>query len=147
MTRRMEQDAQRYFAKIDKLGGMIAAIDAGFFRQEIADAAFAYQKAVDEKQKIIVGVNEYCEGDEKQLDVLEIDPTVEAEQVSSLRDLKQQRDEQKVRSALAELQRAAEGSENVFPSLLEAARARVTVGEAMDAMAEVFGRYQPGPAW
>ena len=88
----MQQDARTYFERIEELGGMIAALEAGFFRREIADAAFAYQREVDAKRKLIVGVNAFQETDEKPLETLVIDDAVEKEQVARLKQIKAKRD-------------------------------------------------------
>ncbi len=140
LTRQMQQEANKVFDRIDELGGMLAAIDRGYFRREIAEAAFAYQREFDARHKIIVGVNAYQESDEKPLEILTIDHAVESEQIAALRRVKQLRSQDDVRRALDELRRAAEAGENLLPTLLDTARARATVGEAMCALADVFGR-------
>jgi len=147
LTRKMKEEAIEYFEEIDRKGGMIAAINSGFFRREIADSAYAYQKSYDAKEKLIVGVNAYVEEEEKPLDLLEVDLAVESEQLASLKKVKQNRNNADVERTLSELKRVAETGGNVFPPLIEAAHARVTVGETMEAMADVFGRYHPGSAW
>jgi methylmalonyl-CoA mutase N-terminal domain/subunit len=140
LTRQMQAEANRYFDRIEELGGMLAAIDRGFFRREIAEAAFAYQGEVDAKRKLIVGVNAYQEADEKPIDVLTIDHAIEREQIENLARVKRDRGDDAVRRTLDDLRRAAEKGQNVMPALLEVARARATVNEAMAAMADVFGR-------
>jgi methylmalonyl-CoA mutase N-terminal domain/subunit len=147
LTRQLQQNARAYFDRIEQLGGMIAAIEAGFFRREIADAAFAYQREVDARRKLIVGVNAFQEPDEKPLETLVIDESVEKEQVAELRRLKGQRDAGAVRQALDMVRRVAGKSQNLMPVLLEAARARCTVGEIMNALADVFGRYDGAAKW
>lgn len=142
ITRQMQQEARDYFERIEKLGGMLAAIDAGFFRREISEAAFAQQRELDAGRKLIVGVNAFQEPDERPLDLLEVDESVEAEQVASLGHVKELRSDDDVRRSLDTVRRTAEKSENLLPSLLDAAKARVTVGEVMLALAEVVGRYQ-----
>ncbi len=119
---------------------MIAAIERGFFRREIADAAFAYQREVDAKRKLIVGVNAYQETDEKPLDILTIDHAVEVEQIASLARVKSERSADDVRRTLDAVRRAADAGENLMPTLLETVRARTTVSEVMHALADVFGR-------
>lgn len=141
LTRQMQQDADRYFVRITEAGGMIAAIESGFFRREIADAAFAYQRELDAGRKLIVGVNAFQEAEEKPIDLLEIDESVEQEQLASLKKIKSQRNMDDVRRALDEIKRVAGKAHNVLPPLLDAAQARVTVGETMQALAEVLGRY------
>ena len=123
---------------------MLAAIGSGFFRREIAESAFAYQKAVDSRQKIIVGVNAFQEEEQQPIDILQIDEEAEKEQLRNLDRVKKNRDGSAVRAALDQLKRAAERKQNVFPALVEAARARATVAETMNALAEVLGRYEPG---
>jgi len=147
LTKRMMNDARGYFDQIEHSGGMIAAIEGGFFRREIADAAFAYQKSVDAKDKIIVGVNEFQQNDDDPLPLLQVDASVEADQNASLKRIKQQRSTDDVSRALDQLKQAADAKENVMVPLLEAARARVTLGESVDALAEVLGRFRPGSAW
>jgi len=145
-TNRMQQDAHKYFEQIDQCGGMIAAIGAGFFRQEIAEAAFTYQQAVDAKRKVIVGVNDFRESEQKPLEVLAVDECAERDQLGTLARIRQERSDGDVQRALADLRRTAEAGRNVMPILLEAARARATVGEAINALADVFGRYELGAA-
>jgi methylmalonyl-CoA mutase N-terminal domain/subunit len=147
LTRQMKAEARRYFDRIDELGGMLAAIDKDFFRREIAEAAFAYQREVDAKRKLIVGVNAFTEAEEKPIETLVIDPSVETEQIRRLRSIKDRRESHAVRRHLDEVKRAADRGENLMPSLIEAARARCTVGELMNAMAEVFGRYDASGRW
>jgi methylmalonyl-CoA mutase N-terminal domain/subunit len=147
LTRQMQQEARGYFDRIEEQGGMIAAIEKGFFRREIADAAFAYQKEVDARRKLLVGVNAFVEPDEKPLETLVIHDTVEKEQVAKLKGIKARRDGAAVRRCLADVKRVAVTKENLMPVLLEAARARCTVGEIMAALADVFGRYDGAAKW
>jgi methylmalonyl-CoA mutase N-terminal domain/subunit len=147
LTKQMEQDARNYFDRIVEQGGMIAAIEKGFFRREIADAAFTYQREVDTKRKLIVGVNAFVENDEKPLETLVIDHTVEDQQVAALRQRKRQRDSEAIRRSLESVRRVAATSENLMPALLDAARARCTVGEIMGALTDVFGRYDGAAKW
>ena len=146
-TKQMQQEARGYFDRIEQLGGMIPAIEAGFFRREIADAAFVYQREVDAKRKLIVGVNAFQEAEEKPIETLVIDDTVEKEQVAALKAVKERRDGEAVRRCLAEVHRVAAGSRNLMPVLIEAARARCTVGEVMNTLADVFGRYDGAAKW
>jgi methylmalonyl-CoA mutase N-terminal domain/subunit len=147
LTRQMQRDAKVYFERIEELGGMIAALEAGFFRREIADAAFTYQREVDAKHKLIVGVNAFQEAEEKPLDTLVIDDAAEKEQTAKLKERKAARDADEVRRLLGEVRRVAATKENLMPVLIEAARARCTVGELMNAMADVFGRYDGAARW
>jgi methylmalonyl-CoA mutase N-terminal domain/subunit len=147
LTRQMQQGARTYFERIEELGGMIRALEAGFFRREIADAAFHYQREVDAKRKLIVGVNAFQEAEEKPIETLVIDATVEKEQVERLRQLKAKRDGAEVSKLLERVRRVAATSENLLPTLIKAARARCTVGEIMAALADVFGRYEGAAKW
>jgi methylmalonyl-CoA mutase, N-terminal domain len=147
LTRRMQQGARAYFERIEELGGMLPALEAGFFRREIADAAFAYQQDVDARRKLIVGVNAFQEAEEKPIDVLQVDGAVEQEQVSRLRRRKERRDNEAVRRVLDRVRRVAATKENLMPAFVDAARARCTVGEVMNALADVFGRYDGAARW
>jgi methylmalonyl-CoA mutase N-terminal domain/subunit len=147
LTKQMQQDARTYFERIEELGGMIAALEAGFFRREIADAAFTYQREVDGKHKLIVGVNAFQEADEKPIETLAIDEAVEREQVARLRQIKAKRDGEQVRKMLDQIRRVASTNENLMPPLVEAARMRCTVGEIMNALADVFGKYDGAARW
>lgn len=138
----MHNEARRYFRQIEDRGGMLAAIDSGFFRREIAEAAYAEQRLFEHGERVIVGVNRFEEPEEPPIELLRIDPAVESEQVESLRRIKQDRSGADVERALDRVRRSARSpSENVFPALLEAATARATVGEIMDALANEFTRY------
>jgi methylmalonyl-CoA mutase N-terminal domain/subunit len=147
LTEKMRQQGEAYFEKIRLQGGMIRAIETGFFRREIADSAFAWQKAVDSGQKLIVGVNVFEEPEEPEIHVQEIDPGVEQEQIEKLRRVKERRSSTDVQASLDQLKRAASEKQNIMPVLMQAARARGTVEEMMTAMADVFGRYATGGAW
>src|SRR5207237_10647308 len=131
--------ARQYFDRIEQQGGMIAAIERGFFRREIADAAFAYQREVDARRKLIVGINAFQETEEKPIETLSVDETVEQEQVASVRRTKAQRDAEVARRTLDEVRRVAGTSQNLMPPLLDAAQARCTVGEIMNTLADVLG--------
>ena len=127
---------------------MIAAIEAGFFRREIADAAFAYQREVDAKRKLIVGVNAFQEaGREAARNAGDRRYGGEGTGGRSCSERKAQRDGEAVRRLLGEVRRVAATKENLMPALLEAARARCTVGEIMTALADVFGRYDGAAQW
>src|SRR5262249_32460141 len=147
LTNQMKHEARVYFDRIEELGGMIAALEAGFFRREIADAAFTYQREVDAKRKLIVGVNAFQEADEKPIETLVIDDAVEKEQIARLRERKAKRDGEAVRRMLDEVRRVAATKENLLPTLIVAAEARCTVGEVMNALADVFGRYDGAARW
>lgn len=143
LTTTMEEEAERYFEKIDTFGGVIPAIEAGFFQREIADAAYRYQRELDEKRKIIVGVNEFVEeGETIDIPILEISPEVEIKQRKRLADVRQSRNADAVEQSLSELRKAAEDGANLMPKLLKCTRAYVTLGESCNTLAEVFGIYE-----
>jgi methylmalonyl-CoA mutase N-terminal domain/subunit len=147
LTRQMQQLARNYFERIEQQGGMIRAIEAGFFRREIADAAFAYQREIDANRKILVGINAFQEPEEKPIATLVLDETIEKEQLASLRHIKTQREAETVRRALQNVRRVAGTSQNLMPVLIDAARVRCTVGEIMSALADVLGRYDGAAKW
>ena len=143
LTTKMEQEAEQYFERIDAFGGVIPAIEAGFFQREIADAAYRYQRELDAKEKIIVGVNEFVEENEKlEIPILEISPEVEVKQRKRLEDLRQSRNRHDAERALDELRQASVDQKNLMPRLLECTRRYVTLGEMCNALAEVFGVYE-----
>jgi methylmalonyl-CoA mutase N-terminal domain/subunit len=146
LTRTMRHEAQDYFDRIESVGGMISAIEAGFFRSEIADAAFAYQRGVDAKRKLIVGLNAFVEDDDMPMETLTVDDSVERDQIDRLRATRSQVDAGNVRRCLDGVRRAADTSQNLVRPVLEAAHARASVGEIMDALADVYGRYEPQSA-
>ncbi len=143
LTASLEEEAERYFEKIDTFGGVIPAIEAGFFQREIAEAAYRYQRELDEKRKIIVGVNEFVEEGEKlDIPILQISPEVERRQRQRLADLRQSRNDDAVKKSLGQLKRAAEDGKNLIPRLLDCTRAYVTLGESCSTLSQVFGVYE-----
>jgi methylmalonyl-CoA mutase N-terminal domain/subunit len=143
LTDQMEKEANEIFEHIDNLGGVIPAIEAGYFQKEIADAAYRYQKEVERKEKFIVGVNEFIEEDEKiDIPILTIPPEVEIQQVKRLADLKQSRNQEAVEESLREIKSAAIDGKNLMPVLLKAAHNYVTLGEMVGELKEVFGTYE-----
>jgi methylmalonyl-CoA mutase, N-terminal domain len=147
LTEEMEHAAYQYFARIDELGGMVEAIRQNFPQREIADAAFAYQQELNERRRIVVGVNDFVQDDEAQTPILRIDPALEGKQVERLGATRARRDTAAVEAALAELKRAAATAENLMGPILDAARARATEGEMIAAMQEVFGTYTESPVF
>lgn len=146
LTNKMEEEAEKYFAEIDQRGGVLACIDQNFFQQEIADAAYHYQRAVDKKQRVVVGVNEFVNEEEKQdIEILKIDPQIELDQVARLQKLRSERDNNRVDGALEALRKAARGSDNLIPFILESVRSYATLGEIVQVMREVFGEYKEKP--
>jgi methylmalonyl-CoA mutase N-terminal domain/subunit len=143
LTDKIEKDAESYFEKIDALGGVIPAIEAGFFQREIAEAAYRYQRELDRKEKIIVGVNEFEEEDERiEIPILLISPEVEVKQKKRIGALRQSRNGHDVLASLDALRRAGEDCSNLMPRLLDCTRAYATLGEMCSALAEVFGVYE-----
>ncbi len=143
LTNRMEAAAQEYFGKIDSLGGVIPAIEQGFFQREIAEAAYHYQQELDRKEKIIVGVNEFVQEDEQiSIPILEISREVEDKQRRRIAEVKANRDESAVKTALDNLLGAARNGSNLMPELIRATRAYATIGEMCDTLKEVFGVYE-----
>jgi methylmalonyl-CoA mutase N-terminal domain/subunit len=143
LTDEMEQKAMQYIQKIDDLGGAIPAIERGFFQTEIADSAYKYQQEVDEKRRIIVGVNDYkIEEKECPIELLRVDPEVEKKQVDSLQQLKRQRDNKKVKEVLEKLHYAAEKDVNLMPAIIDAVKAYATLGEISDTLRTVYGEYK-----
>ncbi len=142
MTNKMEEEANRIFDEIDSLGGVIPAIETGYFQKQIADAAYAYQKEVDRKEKIIVGVNDFVEKDEVvDIPILTISPEVEKIQRERLAELKQHRSSAGVESSLEAIRHAAENGNNLMPEFVKAAANYVTLGEMIDVLKEPFGIY------
>ena len=148
LTDEMEAAAHEYFDRIDELGGMVDAVKNGFPQREIADAAFRYQHEVDQRKRIVVGVNEYRLSDEEEIPTLKIDPAMERKQAGRLEATKASRDSAAVEAALAELRRAAaDDGENLMEHFLAAARVRASEGEMVAALQEVFGTYTEQPVF
>jgi methylmalonyl-CoA mutase N-terminal domain/subunit len=142
LTNEIESGATAYIEKIDSLGGMLRAIESGFVQGEIQKAAYEYQRAVEAKEQIVVGVNEFVAEEERGIPTLRIDPQIEQEQVRRVQALRAKRDGGKTRAALGELQRRASTTENLLPAILTAVEAYATVGEVSDTLRSVFGEYR-----
>ncbi len=142
LTNEIEAGALAYIEKIDSLGGMLRAIESGFVQTEIQKAAYAYQRAVEKKEQVVVGVNDFIAEEERGVATLRIDPQVEREQVQRLQALRARRDTHKTQAAIAELERRAATNENLMPAILGAVEAYATVGEISDALRRTFGEYQ-----
>ena len=147
LTDEMEAAAYGYFARIDELGGMVEAIRRNFPQREIADASFTYQREVDERRRIVVGVNDFVHEDEEQMAILRIDPSLERKQTDRLAATRAGRDSAAVERTLAELKAAAEGEGNLMPPIIAAAREQVTEGEMVAALQEIFGTYTESPVF
>lgn len=143
LTDKMEKEAEAYFEIIDTLGGVIPAIEAGFFQREIAEAAYRYQLELDKKEKIIVGMNDYIEDNEKiEIPILYIPPEVEIKQRERIAQIRSSRNQEDVIKTLDDLRLAAEDGKNLMPPLIECTRAYVTLGEMCNTLTEVFGVYE-----
>ncbi len=142
LTRDMEAGAQDYIAQIDGMGGMIAAIERGFPQSEIANASYKYQREVESRERIIVGVNGFTESEQQPIELLEIDRTAEARQVRKLEFLRARRDSNRVAASLDALRETALHTANTMPCILEAVRAYATLGEICNALRDVFGSYK-----
>jgi methylmalonyl-CoA mutase N-terminal domain/subunit len=143
LTDEVEAGALGYLEKIDGMGGAVAAIEAGYMQQEIEQAAYAYTKAVDDGEKVIVGVNKYVEDEAEPADVFPIDPELQRQQVARTQRVRAERDQAAVDAALADVKAAAEGTQNLLVPMREALRRRATLGEVSDVLRGVFGVYQP----
>jgi methylmalonyl-CoA mutase N-terminal domain/subunit len=141
LTREMEAEAKSYIRKIDDMGGMVRAIELGFPQKEIADSAYWYQKAVDAKEKIVVGVNAF-EMEHEPIPLLEIDETVARQQLARLRAVRKGRGKAAVKRALSDLKNAARDDRNLMPYLLKCVKTYATLGEIMDALKVVYGEYE-----
>ena len=141
LTDEMERQAEAYFKRIEEVGGVIPAIESGFFQKEIADAAFRYQQELEQKSRLVVGVNEFINEEEEPIEILRIDPRLESQQSQRVQDVRRKRDQAKCANTLQSLRKAAAGTDNLMPYILEAVRAYATEGEIMQAMIEVFGTY------
>lgn len=141
LTGEMEEEAEDYIKKIDDMGGMVKAIEMGFPQKEVLDSSYDYQKALEKKEKIIVGVNAF-QSEHESISLLEIEEHVAEHQLQRLKEIKKTRNSLKVKNTLKDLQRAARDEENLMPYILDCVREYATLGEIMDTMAEVYGRYQ-----
>jgi methylmalonyl-CoA mutase N-terminal domain/subunit len=148
LTNRLEAEAYDYFDRIRKLGGVVAAIKENFFQREIAEASFRYQSEVEQKQRIVVGVNRYDVDEEQPLEILKIDPALEQQQIDRVQALRARRDSAAAESALARLKEdAAHEDRNLMGPIVEASRAYVTMGEMCDALREVWGVWRETPVF
>jgi methylmalonyl-CoA mutase N-terminal domain/subunit len=142
MTNRLEKQAYDYFRQIESFGGVLKAIEAGFFQREIAEAAYRYQREIDDKRRTMVGVNEYVADEPITIPILQMDPDGEKRQIARLQELRRTRDHEKVNATLMALRENAKGTANLMPFILDAVRAYATLGEITDVFREVFGVYQ-----
>jgi methylmalonyl-CoA mutase N-terminal domain/subunit len=143
LTQEVYDRAREYIATIDELGGAAAAIEKGYIQREIQDSAYRYQKEIEKDERVVVGVNRFQIEEEPPKDLLRVDPAVRISQVERLEKLRSERNNDKVQDILSGLRKAAGGSDNLMPIILEAVRAYATLGEICDALRDVFGEYQP----
>ncbi|MFW9835007.1 MAG: methylmalonyl-CoA mutase [Candidatus Thorarchaeota archaeon] len=142
LTNEMEEEAYKYFDKVEALGGVVDAIEKGFFQREIAEASYRYQKEIESGERTIVGVNDYIlEGEKITIPVLKIDPDVERKQIERTKRIRKDRDSKKVEAALDGLRKASEGEENVMPHIVAAVREYATIGEIFEVWRELWGEW------
>jgi methylmalonyl-CoA mutase N-terminal domain/subunit len=147
LTDELEREAYGIFERIDALGGVIPAIDAGYFQRELADSAFRHQQQVEAGDRVIVGVNRYVASEEEEPNLLHVDPAVEGRQIERLRAVRARRDGAAVEAALARLRGDAEAGRNVMPALVEASDVEATLGEMCDVLRGVWGVYRETPVF
>jgi methylmalonyl-CoA mutase N-terminal domain/subunit len=145
LTSDLEEEALAYFDTIDRMGGMVPAIENGYPQREIAESAYKFQQAVEQRDKVIVGVNEFVTDEDQPIGILYIDETTAEHQLARLNRLRKTRDNSRLRAALEALEEGARGSANTMPLLVEAVRAYATVGEMCDALRRVWGEYEETP--
>ncbi|MFC1957134.1 methylmalonyl-CoA mutase [Chloroflexota bacterium] len=145
LTNQIEERAMRYITEIERIGGALKAIEKGYIQREIAQSAYSYQRAVDSKEQIIVGVNDFVSAEKSDTEILEISVEVEKKQVARLEKLKRGRDNERVIQVLDKVRDIAQSDENIMPALIEAVKAYATIGEISNALRDVFGEYrEPG---
>ena len=142
LTDKMEEETYRYFDKVEKFGGVIPAIERGFFQREIAESAYRYQREIDENKRIVVGVNDYKTDEELSIPILRMDEKGEQRQINRLKKLRKERNQSKFDRNLKRLKKAAEGDENLMPYILDCVHGYATLGETCDVLREVFGEYK-----
>jgi methylmalonyl-CoA mutase N-terminal domain/subunit len=142
LTRDLEEESDRYFHTIDKMGGMVAAIERGYPQREIAESAYRFQQDVERKRQVIVGVNDFVSGEEDSVPILQIDDATERQQMLRLDRTRRTRSKVAVDRALDKLKKTAAGTDNTMPAILDAVRAYATIGEMCDALRDVWGEYQ-----
>ncbi|HTC58613.1 MAG TPA: methylmalonyl-CoA mutase family protein, partial [Solirubrobacteraceae bacterium] len=147
LTDEMEARCYEYFSKIDELGGMVEAVKRNYPQREIADAAFTLQQDIDAGERVVVGVNRFCEGDEEEPETLRIDPALERKQIDRLQSARARRSGAEVERTLAELRSTAAGKANLMGPLIECARACASEGEIIESLQQVFGRYTESPVF
>jgi len=146
LTNRMEEEAEKYFEEIEKRGGVLKCIEEGFFQKEIANAAYRYQREIEKKERIIVGINDFIiPGEKIEIPILKIDLQVEKDQIKAVQEVRENRDNDKAKRSLEELRKTAQGTGNTMPKILECVRCYVTEGEIVDVLRKEFGEYTEPP--
>ena len=140
----MERQSRDYFDRIESLGGVVSAIEKGFFQKEIAAAAYKYQQEIDNNDRTVVGVNEFTSNEPVEIPILEMDPEGFERQCRRLKSLRSSRNKARHEASLTAIEKAAEGEENLMPHFIEAAKAKATLGEMCDVLRGVFGEYREG---
>ncbi len=143
LTNQIEDEAMKYIKKIDDMGGILTALEKGFVQREIAESAYRYQRAVDSKKKIVIGVNKFRDTEKTNIELLKVNPEVEDKQKKRLERLRKNRDGKSVKKSLDEIRRVAENKENLMPIVLDAVKNYVTLGEICNILKDIFGEYRP----
>ena len=142
LTDKMEEETYRYFDRVEKLGGVIPAIEKGFFQREIAEASYKYQKEIDDEKRIVVGVNEFVTDEGIDIPLLKMDEKGEERQIKRLQHLRKERNQEKVKRNLSDLEKAAKGDMNLMPYILDCVHSYATLGEICQVLRDVFGEYR-----
>ncbi|NIP67198.1 methylmalonyl-CoA mutase [Candidatus Bathyarchaeota archaeon] len=142
LTDRIEEEAQKYIDRIDSMDGAVAAIEKGYIQREIVESAYRYQKQVEGRKKVVVGVNQFKTEEESPIPILRVDPTVEDKQIERLNTIQRKRDKEKVDDSLDNLRHAAEGDDNLMPVILRAVKEYASLGEICGVLREIFGEYE-----
>ncbi|HEX4209130.1 MAG TPA: methylmalonyl-CoA mutase family protein, partial [Candidatus Binataceae bacterium] len=146
LTSEIEKKALEYLTRIDDLGGAVEAIERGYMQREIHNAAFSYQREIESKDRVIVGVNDFTSGNEPPGDILKVNPAIEEKQRKRVAQVRAERNQEAAQKALAQVEATARGDGNLMPAIVDAVRAYGTLGEIADAMRRVFGEYRPSNA-
>ncbi len=142
LTDHIEEEAMKYIERIDQLGGAVAAIEKGYIQREIVESAYRYQREIERKERVIVGVNEFTTEERTPIEILKIDPEIEKKLIERINSIRKMRNQLKVREALDKLRKAAEHDENLMPVILECVKQYATLGEICDTLREIYGEYK-----
>jgi methylmalonyl-CoA mutase N-terminal domain/subunit len=147
LTNEMEEECYKYFDRIDALGGVIPAIEKGFFQKEIANAAYQYQKEIEKSKRTVVGVNDYVSKEHVRIEILKMDPEGESRQLQRLKNLRSSRDNTIAKNSMETLRSKADSEENLMPYIIDCVRAYCTLGEITGVFRDVFGEYKEDPIY